>query len=35
MEKKEYEWADLEIIRLEEADVITASGDGLDGPGLP
>ena len=30
MEKKEYEWAELEIIRLGSADVVTASNDGDD-----
>ncbi len=33
MEKKEYEWAELEIIRLEVADVITDSGDDGVDPG--
>ncbi len=30
MEKKEYEQAELEILRLEPQDVITTSGDNYD-----
>ena len=35
MEKREYEWAELEIIQLEAADVITTSDDGTWQPPLP
>ncbi len=30
MEKKEYEWAELEVVQLEATDVITTSDDGYD-----
>ena len=33
MEKKEYKWDELEIIRLEGTDVITGSGDDGVDPG--
>lgn len=33
MEKKEYKWDELEIIRLEATDVITDSGDDGVDPG--
>ena len=34
MEKKEYKWDELEIIRLEATDVITDSGGDGDGNDL-